>query len=286
MTDPIFDSAAHDRFAQLYPEQAGQLTHHLAGHPLFELESLIALAGRIRPVDVEQNLADLPIGVDPESVRENGLSVEQTIRSIEQNGSWMVLKFIQQDPEYCALLDSLLDELLPLVRPRTGAMIQREAFIFISSPNAVTPFHIDPEHNILLQLRGSKTMTVFRPDDWDVISPDAIEAFHAGGHRNLPYRDEIASHGTPITIHPGEAIYVPVKAPHWVQNGPEVSISFSITWRSEWSYREAHAHGLNQMLRDAGLKPSAPKRYPHQNMAKSVAYRAIQKVRRATGKQA
>jgi hypothetical protein len=25
----------------------------------------------------------------------------------------------------------------------------------------VTPFHFDPEHNILLQIRGRKTMTIF-----------------------------------------------------------------------------------------------------------------------------
>ena len=49
----------------------------------------------------------------------------------------------------------------PLVRARTGTMYKREAFIFVSSPNAVTPFHMDPEHNILMQLRGTKTMTLF-----------------------------------------------------------------------------------------------------------------------------
>ena len=32
----------------------------------------------------------------------------------------------------------------------------REAFIFISSPNTVTPYHMDPEYNFLLQIRGTK----------------------------------------------------------------------------------------------------------------------------------
>ena len=279
----IFDDGARATFDALYPETAGKLTHRLVDHKLFELESLVGLAQRMRPVDVEQNLADLPIGVDPDSVRDNGLSFADTIRSIEENGSWMVLKFVEQDAAYKALMDEVLDEIAPLAAPSTGPMLKREAFIFVSSPNAVTPFHFDPEHNILLQLRGSKTMTVFDPADHDVVKPEAHEAFHRGAHRNLPFRDEIKDRGQAITIVPGEAIYVPVKAPHWVQNGPATSVSFSITWRSEWSYREQYAHNLNAMMRDVGLSPTAPKRYPSQNLAKSTAYRAIAKARRVVG---
>ncbi len=282
MTD-VFDAPARAAFLDLYPETAGWLTHRLVGHPLFELDALVKLSQRIRPVDVEQNLADLPVGVDPGELKTNGLSVEESIRSIERNGSWMVLKFVEQDPIYKALLDSVLDELAPLVEPRTGKMLQREGFIFISSPGAVTPFHMDPEHNILLQLRGEKVMTVFAPDDWDVVSPESHEAFHLGAHRNLPFDQAVADRGKPVQLRPGEAIHVPVKAPHWVKNGPEMSISFSITWRSEWSYREAQAHAMNLLMRKIGLDPAAPQRYPAQNMAKSVAYRAIQKAKRVVG---
>lgn len=279
----IFDERARTEFGALYPETAGRLTHHLVGHPLFELDALVALAGRMRAVDVEQNLADLPIGIDPERLEHNGLSVADTIRSIEENGSWMVLKFVEQDPAYRALLDAVLDEIAPLAARTTGPMLKREGFIFVSSPNAVTPFHFDPEHNILLQLRGEKTMTVFDPADHQVVRPESHEAFHRGSHRNLPFDEAISDRGQAITIRPGEAIYVPVKAPHWVRNGGATSISFSITWRSEWSYREQYARNLNAMMRDIGLNPAAPKRYPAQNWAKSTAYRAIAKARRITG---
>ena len=40
-------------------------------------------------------------------------------------------------------------------------MLTSQGFIFVSSPNSVTPYHFDPEHNILLQIRGSKVMTQF-----------------------------------------------------------------------------------------------------------------------------
>ncbi|MDB5683971.1 MAG: transcriptional regulator [Sphingomonas bacterium] len=285
MTDAVFDAKARADFAALYPETAGRIHHRLVGHPLFEFDALVRLAQRMRPEDVEQNLADLPIGVDPAALADNGLSVADTIRSIEQCGSWMVLKFVEQDPVYRALLDQVLDELVPLVAPATGPMLKREAFIFVSSPGAVTPFHFDPEHNILLQLRGDKVMTLFPAGDEEVAEGRLHEAFHMGGHRNLPFRDSFLAKGQPFTLAPGEALYVPVKAPHWVKNGDAPSVSFSVTWRSEWSYREADVHGLNHLLRRIGVEPAGPRRFPAQNYTKSIYYRALAKARRIVGGQ-
>ena len=280
----VFPDAARTTLATLYPEQPGILAHRLAGHPLFTLDALVALAGRMRPVDVEQNVGALPVGIDPADVRHNGLSVADTIRSIEQNGSWMVLKFVEQDPAYRAVLEEVLGELRPIVTPRTGEMLKLEGFIFVSSPGAVTPFHFDPEHNILLQLRGSKTMTVFPADDAAIAHGRQHEAFHRGAHRNLPFRPEFESKGQTFPIGPGEGVYVPVKAPHWVQNGAEPSISFSVTWRSEWSYREADAHGFNHLLRRVGLDPAPPGRFPQQNRAKAWAWRALRRAKGMIGR--
>ncbi len=281
MSERAFDSAARTAFADSYPERPALLTHGLCDHPLLRLDALAALAARIRPVDVEYNRADLPVGIAPEDTPGNGLSVEETIRSIEHNGSWMVLKFVEQDPVYRAFLAETLAELEPLVRPTTGAMLKQEAFVFISSPDAVTPFHFDPEHNILLQVRGRKVMNVFPAGEERTVAAEAHEAFHNGGHRNLPWRDDFAAQGTAFALDPGKAVYVPVKAPHWVRNGPEVSISFSITWRSEWSYREEYAHRMNALLRKAGMRPRTPGRYPHQNHLKSLGYRIVDKAKRA-----
>jgi hypothetical protein len=279
MSIRAFDTAARIALARAYPEQPALLTHGLCDHPLLQLDALAALAARIRPVDVEYNRGDLPVGIAPEDTPGNGLSVEETIRSIEHNGSWMVLKFVEQDRVYRDFLAETLAELEPLVRPATGAMLKQEAFVFISSPDAVTPFHFDPEHNILLQVRGRKVMNVFPAGAETIVGGEAHEAFHNGGHRNLAWRDDFAVHGTAFALEPGKAVYVPVKAPHWVRNGAEVSISFSITWRSEWSYREEYAHRMNALLRKAGMQPEAPKRYPHQNHLKSLGYRVLEKAK-------
>jgi Cupin-like domain len=266
-------------FAGLYPETPGLVRHTLAGHPLFTLEALAGLAQRMRAEDVEYNRGDLPVGIAFEAVPGNGLSIADTIRGIESNGSWMVLKFVEQDTAYRALLAETLTELDPVLRDTTGPMLKQEAFIFISSPNSVTPLHFDPEHNILLQLRGTKTMTVFPADDEAIAPGEAHEAFYAGKqHRNLPWNNAFASHGRRFELGAGDGIHVPLMAPHWVRNGPDVSISFSVTWRSATSYREAEARGMNAILRRRGFSPKAPLRFPARNLAKSAGYRVLRRL--------
>lgn len=279
----LFSSAALAALSQAYPERPTLLSHGLADHPLLQLDALAALAQRIRAVDVEYYPGDTPFGIDPLTAPGNGLSVQETIRRIEECGSWMVLKFVEQDKIFRDFLMEALAPLRPTVAVRTGAMLNHRGFIFISSPGSVTPLHFDPEHNILLQVRGTKTMTIFPPDDERVVPAEERERFHSGGHRNLPWREDYPGRGRDVHLEPGGAVYVPFMAPHLVRNGPGVSVSFAITWRSEWSYREEYAYCMNHLLRRAGLRPARPGRYPHQNHVKSLSFRFIDKARRVAG---
>ena len=274
----IFPDEARQAFAAVYPDEAAKLTHGLAGHPLLAIEALAELAERMPASSVEYNLGKLPLGVRPEDTPSNGLTLGETIRTIETNGSWAVLKNVERDAAYGALLDTALAELAPLVEARTGAMLNREAFIFLSSPGSVTPFHMDPEHNILLQIRGEKVMTVFPAGDEELTPAQQSEAFHAGGHRNLAWRDEFRGRGTAVQLLPGDAIHVPVKAPHFVENGPRVSVSLSVTWRSERSVAESELHGLNAMLRRRGLPTGRIGARPERQGVRRLAYRLMRKL--------
>ncbi len=272
-------------FQAIYPTQPGLVRHTLSDHPLFTLDALAALATRMREQDIEYNRGDLPIGIDFENVPGNGLAIADTIRGIEENRSWVVLKYVDQDPAYRSLLASTLAELDAAIRAKTGAMLKQEAFIFISSPDSVTPLHFDPEHNILLQLRGAKSMTVFPGDDEEIAPPEAHERLHTGeGHRNLPWKPDYAPRGQRFDLQVGDGIHVPLMAPHWVKNGPYISISFSVTWRSAHSYAEAEARGLNAVLRRRGLMPASPKPFPARNFIKSTAFRAVRKASAIIGR--
>ena len=278
MTEATFPDGARAAFAAAYPDQAARLTHGLVGHPLLTLEALAELAERMPPASVEYNLGKLPLGVRPEDTPANGLTLGETIRTIESNGSWAVLKNVERDPAYGALLDQALRELAPLVAHKTGPMLHREAFIFLSSPGSVTPFHMDPEHNILLQMRGEKTMTVFPAGDEELVPAIQSEAFHAGGHRNLAWQDRFRDRGTAVRLLPGDAIHVPVKAPHFVENGPSVSISLSVTWRSDRSVAESELHGLNALLRRRKLPTGRIGAQPERQGIRRLAYRIMRRL--------
>lgn len=272
----IFPDSARNSFASAYPEQPLIIDHELHDHPLLGLDALADLAGRLPESSIEYNRGDLPIGVDGKPGT-TGLSITETIHKIAGANSWAVLKNIEQDEGYRALLHALLEELRPAIEAKTGAMLHPQGFVFISSPDAVTPYHFDPEHNILLQLRGSKTMTQFPAGDGR-FAPDIMhESYHLGGPRELQWDDGFASAGREFALAPGQALFVPVMAPHFVRNGPESSISLSITWRSDWSYDEAGARCFNALLRKAGMDPAPPHRWPGSNRAKCFGYRAWRK---------
>lgn len=257
-----------------------KIGHRLADHELFSLPRLVELAQRLPHTMVEYNAGNLPVSQDPGSTPRNGLSTEETIRRIEECQSWMVLKNVELDGEYRTLLDECLDAIEPYSQPSAPGMYQREGFIFISSPDSVTPFHIDPENNFLLQIRGTKEVHLFDAGDRTVLPERDIEAFFTGAHRNLVYKEEFLSRGQKFDLVPGEGLHFPVIAPHWVKNGPAVSISFSITFRTSSSESRAALYRLNSRLRRFGLRPSPVGRSPRRDALKLGAIGTVRALKR------
>lgn len=274
----VFPNESRTIFQNHYPNQTHHLSHQLADHPLLSIEALAQLSEALPGSSVEYNLGNLPIGIDAKDVPSNQLTIAQTIRQIDKSQSWAVLKNVEQMPAYRDLLHALLGELSDSIAQTTGELLRPQSYIFISSPRSMTPFHFDPEHNILLQLRGNKEMNVFPPDDPRFAKWQAHEEYHRGGHRNLAWDDSFLEHATTHKLSPGDAAYVPVMAPHFVRNGDVPSISLSITWRSEWSYSAADSHAINAMLRKFGINPSPPKAFPATNKIPATAWRIIRKL--------
>lgn len=258
-------------FAEGFGKHPFLIRHRLADHALFSLERLVALSKALPADRVEYNAGDLPISIDPARTPRNGLSPEETIRRIRECRSWLVLKNVEREPAYRVLLERCLAEMRVPMR-------EKQAYIFVSSPGAVTPYHMDPEENFLLQIRGRKTMHVFDPADRAVLSEQQIERFFAGAHRNLVFRDEYRSRGEQFDLTPGIALHVPLAAPHWVQNGPEVSISFSITCQTRESMRRKHVHRMNARLRRWGLDPRPAGQSPLHDGLKQLCYRMVRQL--------
>ena len=268
-------------FSAYFDRKPFHVRHGLGDHPLFALPRLMELARALPEDYVEYNAGSIPVGVRPEQTPRNGLSPEETVRRIAECGSWMVLKNVQQDAEYSALLDRCLDELAAQAGAAIPPMLRREGFIFLSSPGAVTPFHLDPEHNFLLQIRGSKTVSMWDRDDRFVLPEAELEKFYAAFvHRNLPWKDVFQTTAWTVPLNPGQGLHFPVAVPHWVRNGPEVSISFSITFRSRSSEAREMIYRANAKLRKLGLSPRPPGESILLDSTKRAAVAAMNELRR------
>lgn len=97
----------------------------------------------------------------------------------------MSLLNVQADPIYRALIDEVLDGVRPIVEAKDPSMCYRAGWIFVTSPGAITPFHIDHEHNFIVQIRGRKRLYVWDHLDRSVVSERAQELFHDEHSREL-----------------------------------------------------------------------------------------------------
>ena len=264
-------------FAANFARRPFAVRHNLAEDPRLSVEAVAALADRLPEASIEHNRGQVPLVLaSGEAPRIEDQTAGQIAHDIETNGCWMVLKNIEQDPEYDRLLDETLDEVAPFVADREGGMGLREGFVFLSAAGAVTPVHFDPEHNFLLQVRGRKDFTIAPWPD-EAAEQHEVERFYGGGHRNI---DRVPADGEAFAMGPGDGIYVPVHAPHHVKVGDAVSVSLSITFRTETSQQHVVIHGINRRLRRIGLSPRMPGRRPAADRAKLGVARVARSARR------
>jgi len=273
---------------ETFRENIGQrpftIAHRLTAHPLLSLPNLIELSRRLPAENVRYNRGDVQPSQRIYTAAKNGLSIEETIRQIEDCGSWLVLRFVEQDPEYRALVDECLDEIQTLSEPVMPGMCKREGFIFITSPGSVTPFHADPEYNFLMQIRGTKKASMFDVADRSIVSEEVLEKYLAEGPFCGEFKDEYQRKAFEFDLHPGDGLHFPLNWPHWVKNGDEVSISFSVTFRTPQSERTSCIYSVNHQLRKRGFNPTAHGKSALLDSAKFNAYRAIRRAKSLLGK--
>jgi hypothetical protein len=259
---PVFDARARRVFAAHYPDCAHRLSHGLARHPLLEIPALAELAARLPQTSVEWGRDDLALGATREPGL-TGISVTETILGIARTQGWAMLGHVERVPSYAALVQDLFGELAPEIEAKTGTVLTPAASIHIASPNAVTPIRYERDHLIMIQVAGSRVMTQLPPDD-----PRFAH------DRN----DALVKHGDRFELRPGDAIHVPVMAPHIVRNGPEISVSLSLSWASEWSRADSDARRFDALARRVGYSPPPPPRWPARSRARTLAWRAYRRL--------
>ncbi|ODA32698.1 cupin-like domain-containing protein [Planctopirus hydrillae] len=270
-----WDTAEFDR---CFNKQPFLIRHRLCENPLFSVERLLKLAQELPENDIEYNAGNLPINQDPDLTPRNGLSVADTVRRIKECKSWMVLKHVENDPAYGKVLDDCLAEVRTQSEAIVPGMMSAHAYIFLTSPGSITPYHMDPEHNFLLQIHGSKIVHLFDGNDPSIVSQEDFERFYGGRVRNMTLADENRSKSWVFDLQPGYGLHFPVTYPHFVQNCEEVSVSLSITFRTPDLDRRLGIHSINWKLRQRGWKPAPVGKHRLLDWGKYQYYRAARRL--------
>lgn len=259
-----------------YGVEAFAFRHRLTDHPLFTLEALGDFADSLPADLVDHNLGTVP-AVNPggEAARVD-LTPGEIVRGIETNGCWIALPRVESMPGYRDVYERIIDEIAPYLPGGVDSIRDKHSVVFMSAPRGVTPVHVDPEHGMLLQFRGTKSVSVGRfPDEGR--REQELERFFSGGHENiadLPESPEV------YRLAPGDVVHLPPLIPHWVENDDNVSISLSVGFRVPEIIRIGRAYSFNARLRRLGLDPTQPGARPRLDGAKAAAMSTLSSARR------
>jgi len=236
--------------------------HGLAHHPLFELPALLGLANRIPKYKdfVYWQNGRVQVNDRWEVNPGSRLSLEDTITGIAHNDSLVILKHAEQDPVYGPLLQEILQRIFSFTSPASQEdILLGESLIFINSPRRMTAYHLDLESNFLLQVAGRKHVHVHDCTDRSITTHAELEN-HCGGDSNgaifKPARQADAHY---YFLTPGHGVHFPSTAPHWVENGDDVSISININFDLISIHkRMKRIYSVNRLVRRMGMTPTPP----------------------------
>ena len=278
----VSNTATKQLFQTSFDRRPFAFTHqiHLSEH--FTHSALLKLADRVSNKPnrwyVEEGDTSPEKGWSPGP---GGRTLVQCLEEIASNNSLVMLKRVNEEPEYKEILNSLEEELSGLtgigIRSRYRDPVMT---ILITSPLRITPYHIDGEANLLMQARGTKSVYIFDGKDREVLPDAELEGFWSGDIRAPKYKKHLQSRAWRFDLSPGDGVLNPVIFPHWVQNGPEISISLSTNFKRV-SDDTADTYRVNGRLRRFGLHPSVPGASPSVDHLKGSVFRTARTVKRA-----
>lgn len=269
-------------YGRQYPERPGEFAHELDKDPRLTLEAVADLADRLPRTSVISDTSAQPLLVPQGGPPRGALSRPgDVIRNLDEANAWLTLLNIEDDPAYADLMNSALDELEPGMIGQQGRMRNRVGFVFVSSPNSVTPAHFDIEHSLLMQVSGSKAVS-FGHFAREEHRRHEVDRYWDGSHgriENLP--PELACY----QLTPGRGVYIPPVAPHWVHNGPAISVSVTLTYFTGATERENMIEAFNAKLRRFHMTPRPPGHSGPSEMLKVAAMRASALASQVTARQ-
>lgn len=245
-----------DQFDQL---KFQRLRHQLADHPLMATERLAELALSLDPQHVRFHHGERRVCTHMGNMLQTDptrQSLRNTLDNLHEAKAFVQILDVRGDPAYRALVDDLLDEVLPFLPLRDHQLLNRDAAAFLASPGSVTPFHLDHEQNFLCHIRGPKTFYVWDHRDRSVVSERALEIFyHEGKLREVIYQPSMQPKAQSVELLPGDCLFMPMGSPHAASTGSGITVTFSVLMNTRSSFDLVETYRANHVLRRLGVSP-------------------------------
>ncbi len=232
------------------------IEHDIANHPLFQIDALLDAGDRLPPSLIECNAGDVPISFPEGRSAGHGLTPREIFALMPEQKIWLGLKKIDLLPEYRDVIESLLSSVPHAISSTHPGLYNMEGDVFISSPGTIVPYHMDTEHNFLLQIRGDKWVHILDKDDPTVLREEDLERYYTNTHRRMVVDSTMHRRSWRWQLGPGKGLHVPVTAPHNVETGEDIAISMSATFDTPRQQARARVYKVNYYLRKMGVKPT------------------------------
>jgi hypothetical protein len=231
--------------------------HNLHQSELFSDEALIALIDRYP----REALEVFTMGYDPTTFgqwylgRRGDLDGRALMAGVKAGRLWLNLRKVNHhDPAVKSLADRMFEE----IGAQTGVSTLKEDLgLLISSPNAHVFYHLDTPLVMLWQLRGTKTVYIYPPEE-PFVSDERLEGVVLReSDEQLPYEFWWDRGALRHDLKPGEMMTWVQNAPHRIVNQDMVNVSLSIefmTPKALWRANLIYANGC--LRRFFNLKPS------------------------------
>ena len=239
-------------FGERFDKEPFEFQHRLSTDARFGHEELRALALRLPTKYYDSG--NIAAGTRWDKA-EKRCSFEDAVGQLETSDSWIILKRAYEDPAYAGVLETCLADVSRLTGRDLATEVRSKTMsIILTSPNRITPYHIDGDCNFLFQVRGTKTLFVFDGNDRSVLTEPEVEGYWMGDSYAAKFRESNQDKARAYAMKPGVGVHLPLMFPHWVKNDNNVSVSVSINFNFKDSLYDAYRG--NFMLRKCGLRPS------------------------------
>jgi hypothetical protein len=254
------DSVTSRLFASRFDQSPFEFSHALHLMPIFQMPALLKLAERCmqRRERKSHYESGEPVVNGQFGNKPADMTLVQALERIGEGKNWIILKRIHEEPEYREALELFISELSDL----TGIDLRRKYHdpiltIFITSPNRITPYHLDGEANFLAQVQGKKSVFLYNANDPKILTVEEMERYWTGNLHAPRWHDELSEGQWHFKVSPGLGVFNPATFPHWVRNDDNVSVSVSINFKRVRN-DAVGAYRANYYARKLGLHPRAP----------------------------